>query len=247
MTMKLLKYKKITGRLRLVTGLHIGGSKEEIKIGETDNPVIKHPIDNFPYIPGSSLKGKIRTLLEWSLPGKVDAKGDVHGCTDSQCPICRLFGTSGLETAAGPGRALFRDCELDEDSKEKLRELKNETGLLYVEEKYENVIDRTTGTVSKKGGGPRQMERVPAGMAFNFEMDYRVFDMNDDKEEINDEDFFYFLKEGLRLLESDALGGSGSRGYGKIEFEELKDEEGNPIDLKNLVVPKKIAAKMKEK
>jgi CRISPR-associated protein Csm3 len=61
--MKLLKYKKIKGQIKLVTGLHIGGSKEEIRIGETDNPVIKHPIDNFPYIPGSSLKGKVRTLV----------------------------------------------------------------------------------------------------------------------------------------------------------------------------------------
>jgi CRISPR-associated protein Csm3 len=237
MTMKLVKYKKLEGRLKIITGLHIGGSKEEIKIGETDNPVIKHPIDNFPYIPGSSLKGKIRTLLEWFLPGKVNANGDVHGCTDAECPVCRLFGTSEKETTAGPGRALFRDCELDDKSKEKLKELKNEKGLLYVEEKYENVIDRTTGTVSKKGGGPRQMERVPAGMAFNFEMDYRIFDIDGDNGKI-DEDYFYYIKKGLQLLESDALGGSGSRGYGKIEFEHLKDEQGTPIDLKNLEEPK---------
>jgi CRISPR-associated protein Csm3 len=237
MTMKLVKYKKIKGQIRLITGLHIGGSKEEIRIGETDNPVIRHPIDNFPYIPGSSLKGKIRTLLEWFIPGKVNANGDVHGCTDAECPVCRLFGTSEKETTAGPGRALFRDCELDDKSKEKLKELKNEKGLLYVEEKYENVIDRTTGTVSKKGGGPRQMERVPAGMAFNFEMDYRIFDIDGDNGKI-DEDYFYYIKKGLQLLESDALGGSGSRGYGKIEFEHLKDEQGTPIDLKNLEEPK---------
>jgi len=241
MTMKLIKYKKLEGRLKLITGLHIGGSKEEIKIGETDNPVIKHPIDNFPYIPGSSLKGKIRTLLEWFLPGKVDAKGNVHGCTNPKCPVCRLFGTTEKETTAGPGRALFRDCELDDDSKEKLKELKNEKGLLYVEEKYENVIDRTTGTVSKKGGGPRQMERVPAGMVFNFEMDYRIFDMGGDNGK-TDEDYFYYIKKGLQLLESDALGGSGSRGYGKIEFEGLRDEQGTPIDLKNLVEPKDLHA-----
>lgn len=239
--MKLVKYKKLKGRLKLITGLHIGGSKEEIKIGETDNPVIKHPIDNFPYIPGSSLKGKIRTLLEWFLPGKVDAKGNVHGCTDPKCPVCRLFGTSEKETTAGPGRALFRDCELDDDSKGELKKLKNEKGLLYVEEKYENVIDRTTGTVSKKGGGPRQMERVPAGMAFNFEMDYRIFDKDGDNGK-TDEDYFYYIKKGLQLLESDALGGSDSRGYGKIEFEDLKDEQGNHIDLKKLEEPEDLHA-----
>jgi len=234
--MKLIKYKKVKGQIRLITGLHIGGSKEEIRIGETDNPVIRHPINNFPYIPGSSLKGKIRTLLEWFLPGKVNANGDVHGCTDPKCPVCRLFGTSEKETTTGPGRVLFRDCELDDDSKEKLKKLKNEKGLLYVEEKYENVIDRTTGTVSKKGGGPRQMERVPAGMAFNFEIDYRIFDMDGDDGKI-DEACFYYIKKGLQLLESDALGGSGSRGYGKIEFEKLEDEQGNSIDLKNLEEP----------
>ena len=104
-----------------------------------------------------------------------------------------------------------------------------------MEEKYENVIDRTTGTTKK--GGLRQMERVPAGMAFNFEMDYRIFDMEGNNGK-TDEDYFYYIKKGLQLLESDALGGSGSRGYGKIEFEELKDEEGKTIDLKNLEEPK---------
>jgi CRISPR-associated protein Csm3 len=236
MSMKLLKYKKIKGQIKLVTGLHIGGSKEEIRIGETDNPVIKHPIDNFPYIPGSSLKGKVRTLLEWHLD-KVDEKGNVHGCKKPECPICRLFGTSEKETTAGPGRVLFRDCWLDKNSKEELRELKSEKGLLYVEEKYENVIDRTTGTTKK--GGLRQMERVPSGMAFDFELDYRIFDMDGDKGE-TDEDYFYYIKKGLQLLQNDALGGSGSRGYGKIEFKRLRDENGKDIDLNDLEIPKSL-------
>lgn len=234
--MKLLKYKKINGRIKLITGLHIGGSKDEIRIGGTDNPVIKHPIDNFPYIPGSSLKGKIRTLLEWHLD-KVDAKGNVHACLEPKCPVCRLFGTSEKETSVGPGRVLFRDCWLDGDSKTELKKLKNEKGLMYVEEKYENVIDRTTGTT--KRGGLRQMERVPAGMVFDFEMDYRIFDMDGDNGQ-TDEEYFYYILRGLQLLESDALGGSGSRGYGKIEFEKLEDEEGKSIDLNNLEFPKEL-------
>ena len=231
--MKLLKHKTIKGKIKLITGLHIGGSKEEIRIGETDNPVIKHPIDNFPYIPGSSLKGKIRTLMEWHLD-KVDKKGDVHGCTDPKCPVCRLFGTTEKETTTGPGRVLFRDCSLDEKSQEKLKDLKNEKGLLYVEEKYENVIDRTTGTTKK--GGLRQMERVPSGLCFDFELDYRIFDMDEDNGK-TDEHYFYYIKKGLQLLQNDALGGSGSRGYGQIVFVGLEDEEGTSIELDNLVKP----------
>lgn len=226
MSIQLLRYKKIKGQIKLVTGLHIGGSKDEIRIGETDNPVIKNPLDNFPYIPGSSLKGKIRTLLEWHT-GKVTDNGDVHGCKNSACPICRLFGTSEKETAAGPGRALFRDCILNDDSREELKKLKEEKGLMYVEEKTENVIDRKRG--GTKQGGLRQMERVPSGMLFNFEMDYRVFDMGDGGK--TDETNFNYILKGLQLLQDDALGGSGSRGYGQVKFENLEDENGKPIDL----------------
>lgn len=228
--MKLLKYKTIQGQIKLITGLHIGGSKAEIRIGVADNPVLKHPIDNFPYIPGSSLKGKVRNLLEWHLD-KVDKKGDVHGCTNPKCPVCRLFGTTEKETTAGPGRALFRDCLLCESSKIKLRVLKSETGLVYVEEKYETVIDRTTGTTKK--GGLRQMERVPAGMVFEFELGYRIFDMDGDNGK-TDEDYFWYILKGLQFLENDALGGSGSRGYGRVVFEKLEDEEGKTIDLNKL-------------
>jgi CRISPR-associated protein Csm3 len=237
--MKLLKYKKIKGKIKLITGLHIGGSKDEIRIGETDNPVIRNPINDFPYIPGSSLKGKIRSLLEWHLAVDIGNEGEPHGCTDSACPICRLFGPHKKKTLVGPGRVLFRDCELDDNSKTELEKLKNEQGLLYVEEKYENVIDRRTGTTSQKGGGVRQMERVPAGMFFDFELDYRIFDINGDNGK-TDEDYFYYIKLGLQLLEKDALGGSGSRGYGKITFEEPKDGDGNPIDLEKIEKPKSL-------
>jgi len=234
MNLKLLKYKRIKGQIELKTGLHIGGSKDEIRIGETDNPVIRNPIDGFPYIPGSSLKGKIRTLLEWHIDDKVDPNGDVHGCADLNCPICRIFGSLNTEGKAGPGRAIFRDCELDDDSKEQLKKLKEEKGLMYVEEKYENVIDRTTGTTKQKG--LRQTERVPAGMVFNFELDYRVFSVDSDDGKM-DENLFNYLLKGLQLLQDDALGGSGSRGYGQILFKNLTDETGESIDLANLGKP----------
>lgn len=227
--MQLLRYKKISGKIRVVTGLHIGGSKEEIRIGETDNPIIRHPVSNLPYIPGSSLKGKIRTLLEWHLD-KVHEKGDVHACEESDCPICRIFGTSSQQNEAGPGRALFRDCTLTAESEEELVKLQKEKGLMYIEEKTENVIDRLTGRTKK--GGLRQMERVPSGTVFHFHLDYRVFDTGDKGKK--DEEQFNVVLKGLKLLQSDALGGSGSRGYGKIEFADLKDESGAAIDLEEV-------------
>ena len=54
-----------SGQIELVSGLHIGSGNAEMHIGGTDNPVIKNPVTNQPYIPGSSLKGKMRSLLEW--------------------------------------------------------------------------------------------------------------------------------------------------------------------------------------
>jgi CRISPR-associated protein Csm3 len=48
----------ISGKIICNTGLHIGGSKEELEIGGTDAPVIIDPETRIPVIPGSSLKGK---------------------------------------------------------------------------------------------------------------------------------------------------------------------------------------------
>lgn len=247
--MKLLKYKKIIGKIVCETGLHIGGASEKIEIGGMDNPVIRNPIDDFPYIPGSSIKGKMRTLLEWDLGKVIDDK--VHTCNDMDCPICRIFGTSAEEESkSGPTRLIVRDANLvglkdcpeevqkKDENKEKcpyiqvrqvskssaekckttpccsvgiLQQLKREKGLPYAEEKWENTINRITATAN-----PRQMERVPAGIEFEFEMVYRVFDKNNNENK-TDEQLFEYVKRGLELLQQDCLGGSGSRGYGKIK------------------------------
>lgn len=217
--MKLLKYKKISGTITCLTGLHIGGSSEKIEIGGVDNPIIRNPVDDFPYIPGSSIKGKMRALLEWKLD-KVEPNGEVHGsnknkpCRDKDCPICCIFGSSaGQETDTGPTRLIVRDAKLTDTSKEMLKKLKEEKGLPYAEEKYENTINRITAEAN-----PRQMERVPAGTQFEFEMIYRIFDENNDGGK-KDEDLFKNVELGLELLQQDYLGGSGSRGYGKIKIE----------------------------
>jgi len=230
--MELIGYKTITGIIHCVSGLRIGGSKDNIEIGGIDNPIIRNPLDQFPYIPGSSLKGKLRSLLEWTIEGKLGSNGDVHkfkDCKDNNCPICRIFGVTDEEAVFGPGRAIFRDSCVTEESKNKLRELQMKKGLLYVEEKAETAIDRIRGKA--KHGSLRHYERVPAGINFEFRIDYRVFDTGDDGNV--DENNFQWLLHGLWLLEQDALGGCGSRGYGQISFGYEKD--GNFVPGKVLV------------
>lgn len=212
MNIQLLGYQKITGKMTCLTGLRIGGSSEVIEIGGLDNPIIKHPVTNEPYVPGSSLKGKMRALLEFKL-NKVHPEGKVHPYDSAtcklDCPVCRVFGAAIKEgeqqgSPFGPGRLIVRDAKLVSNG------AANKT---QTERKWENVINRIKGSAEH----PRQMERVPADAEFEFEMDYRVFDVEGDKGKTDLELFAHVLR-GLRLIELDTLGGSGSRGYGKVSF-----------------------------
>ncbi len=201
--------------LRVMTGLHIGGTNEGIEIGGVDNPVIKDPITGQPYIPGSSLKGKLRSLLEWAL-GKVqinDGKAPPHRCNRheeaNKCPVCRIFGVSPSdednEKVGHPTRLTIRDAYLFQDT---IKQLENNLGKgLYTELKSENTIDRITANAM-----PRSLERVPKDSIFEVEM---IFDIYQD----TDVDFIKHLFMAMHLLEDSTLGGSGSRGSGKIRFE----------------------------
>jgi CRISPR-associated protein Csm3 len=223
--MKLNQIQKITGSLTIITGLHIGSGNSEIHIGGTDNPVIKNPLTQQPYIPGSSIKGKMRSLLEWELgvvgitEGKPLGFGhidDIHSDEDKKQAknILKLFGGAPLPNTdnelikeIGPTRISFWDCELQEEWVKK-QESKN---LLLTEVKMENTIDRIAGTAEN----PRNTERVPAGAIFNFQLSLRIHD---------DEQLIDTILHGLSLLELTGLGGSGSRGYGKISIQ-LDDSE----------------------
>jgi CRISPR-associated protein Csm3 len=211
--MELKGYKAIKGLICCVTGLRIGGASNIIEIGGLDNPIIKNPVDDWPYMPGSSIKGKVRSLLEWEL-GKISSNGDVHSCTDVNCEICRIFGNSE-DVDKGPSRGIFRDAVLTENSKQMLQKMKETKGLSYGEIKWENRINRLLG----KAEHPRQMERLPAGTEFDFQVDYRIFDLGDGGK--TDLDNFQWLLHGLWLLKQDALGGCGSRGYGQIDFRDV--------------------------
>ncbi len=214
----------IKGHIVLKTGLHIGGSKDDIEIGGIDSPVIKHP-DGEPYIPGSSLKGKMRSLMEW-MEAVVRPDGRVHTCGDGTCPVCRIFGTTNENWAFGPTRIAVRDAFMDSSWRNGIVE----RGLSLTEEKMENWINRLQGRAGD--GGLRNIERVPAGARFDFEISYRVLEIDGDSQA--DVENFRKVLDVLRLVEMDSLGGSGSRGYGRVAFEHLvitKEGKEAPLTL----------------
>ncbi|WP_273403412.1 type III-A CRISPR-associated RAMP protein Csm3 [Actinobacillus porcinus] len=226
--MKLTNIIEINAKLVLKTGLHIGAGDSEMHIGGIDNSVIKHPITQSPYIPGSSLKGKIRTLLEWRSGAVKNAPLTLNEANGQNAEavknILRLFGISGdtkndksAVEEIGVSRLAFWDCALNQEWENAIRE----DNLLLTEAKSENTIDRITSVTVN--GGVRQTERVPAGAEFDFKLTLRQFE--GDSPELLD-----LVLKGLRLLELDSLGGSGSRGYGKIEFQNLT-VSGEPKNL----------------
>lgn len=187
------KIKQITGKIKVVTGLHIGSGNTEMHIGGTDNPVIKNAVTNEPYIPGSSLKGKMRSLLRL-----------YEGKEDNGEKVVKLFGSPAGSDTVKPACLSFWDCFLTEEWKDKI----NKKQIPLTEIKMENTIHRLTAQAN-----PRNTERVLPGSEFDFKLTVKQYD---------GEDILKTVLGTMKLLEMDALGGSGSRGYGRIEFKELK-------------------------
>ncbi|MEJ5315306.1 MAG: type III-A CRISPR-associated RAMP protein Csm3 [Anaerolinea sp.] len=224
------------------TGLHIGGTESGIEIGGVDKTVIRDPLTNRPYIPGSSLRGKMRSLLEKYKGLKQNQRigqGYIHSCgadksdtlqTYLNCDVCTTFGVPGERDFATPTRLIVRDVFMNEDSARQLEEAG--TDLPYTEVKTEVSIDRVTSAAN-----PRQMERVPAGTRFSgAELVYSIYDgANCDARK--DVERLKVIVEGLQLLLDDYLGGLGSRGSGKVDIEEIcvewrgKDYSAKPIEL----------------
>lgn len=260
---------RVTSTLVVETGLHIGGGGDTLDIGGLDKSVIRDPITQQPYLPGSSIKGKIRSILERLFNKPLNRKGSrdtfryesddlADGYTEVgerqgkrqfvqfdgalTCPVSRLFGSTGsskcwlpttvaqdaelLERNApseviggvehtrvkgrnSPARLIIRDAHLLNDSAKQLEKI--DTGLYMTEWKFENGLDRVTAAAN-----PRQVERVPAGAKFHFEMVYTVENQEQAAEDLKN------LAIALAILEDDALGGHGSRGYGKVRFENFQ-------------------------
>lgn len=220
----------LDGSIYCLTGLHIGGATETIEIGGIDKYIIRNPLNNEPYIPGSSLKGKLRSILEKVVKingeplianRKCDKDGKIwrHECDDflnaKDCMVCRVFGATGKESENDnfASKIIVSDCEL-----ENKEELKRE-GLYITEAKMENTLDRLTGAAS-----PRTFERIPAGAKFKFRIIYKLESYSTSNNElvINFDDINEDIKNiftGISVLEKEGLGGNVSRGYGRVKFE----------------------------
>jgi len=236
-------------KIKLLSGLHIGGSKEIFEIGGVDNPVLKLPVDvklpngkelpqGTPYIPGSSLKGKVRSILEWTIKEPKGLEGEEktsvqymfekanndrekagRPCDCGTCSVCKLFGVSDVKRIEeiakkdinklpGPPRVEFSEAY---PTKESIELLKKQLGEgIFTELKMENVLNRITS----ESRHLRTNERVPAGVEFEGDITVDIY---------SDEDLELLKKliQGLQLLETTYLGGSGSRGYGRIKFTKI--------------------------
>ena len=220
----------LQGTIKALTGLHIGGNSGELDIGGIDNPIIRNAFNRQPYIPGSSLRGKIRCLLdrhfENSLEKRVGRDVRVHECESpvdyNRCPVCQIFGVAPIRQLRGktiPTRLIVRDSFLTPESLETLDKADTDTD--FTEIKTEVAIDRITSAATS-----RQQERVPAGAIFGpVQIVHSLYTLrgSDHDNQLQDElTYFDTVLKGMELLEDDYLGGSGSRGSGQIAFENLK-------------------------
>lgn len=210
---KLVKKIKYTAEIELLSGLHIGGTNIAMAIGGPDKFVVRNPIDQKPYIPGSSLKGKMRALLEMAL-GQYDMKNSkASPCSDASKICGHLFGTAASGEKSQPSRVIVRDALMTTPPDELTH-----TDLFLTEAKTEVSIDRITAQAN-----PRTNERVPKGVKFRFEAIVNIYSSD------NEQELCHNFEKAVHLLEDDYLGGNGSRGYGHIAFRDLK-HEGKTIE-----------------
>ncbi|HVW87177.1 MAG TPA: type III-A CRISPR-associated RAMP protein Csm3 [Bryobacteraceae bacterium] len=227
--LKLIGKLILEGDMHCETGLHIGAGKGSLEIGGADNPVVKDSHGR-PYVPGSTLRGRVRALLEQTTGVAVPSelvfiskrKGQevrIHQSDRPDDEICILFGRSPgrMEKVGGgdvesnhatPARLAVFDAPLVPESiTPQMRETLDDE---LTEVKSENAIDRITSQAN-----PRTLERVPAGARFRIRM---VLDVLCPEDSV----LPGLLVQGLRLLEDDTLGGGGSRGSGRVRFGDLK-------------------------
>lgn len=205
----LVKKIKYTAKIELLSNLHIGGTNTSMSIGGVDNFVVRNPIDQKPYIPGSSLKGKMRSLLELATGTYSQNDKKFGPSTNSNNDSGSLFGTSAGNDAQ-PSRLIVRDAQMTDGQEEKM----GKTDLYLTESKTEVSIDRITAQAN-----PRTNEVVPKGVRFDFEAVLNIFS-GDDEANLRKN-----FEKSKKLLEDDYIGGNGSRGYGHIVFVDWKEEE----------------------
>lgn len=198
-TTKLCGYKVFEGTITVKTGLHIGGAGAEIQIGGMDNPVILHPVTKQPYIPGSSLKGKLRAILEWKHKA---FERDGGPSKDPNSIPAQIFGCGDVKSATTVTRLLVEDAYISNA---------DQFNGTLTEEKVETAINRISGEA--KSGSLRPSERVVPGVKFTFRMSLRVFEGDPTDLYVKE------IEDALRIIQDhEGLGGSTSRGYGRVEL-----------------------------
>ena len=166
---------QITGKLQVLTGMHIGGSSAFAAIGAVDAPIIKDVATNLPMVPGSSLKGKMRTLLAREYNDKLTEP------ENDDVRLTRLFGTS-KKGAVKRSRLLFSDMILANGDELREKGLQSLT-----EVKFENTINRATAVAN-----PRQIERAIRGSVFELDL---IYEVENEKELLED---MQTLGEGMK-------------------------------------------------
>lgn len=203
--------------IHTITGLHIGGSPGTLAIGNVDNPVIRNPFTNEPYVPGSSLRGKMRSQLE-KLHGaeqntSIGTQVSIHSAKNAiqyrASVVSQVFGIPAADFLTEPTRLIVRDAFLTEQTKERYGSIR--TDLPYTEVKWEAAIDRVTSAAT-----PRQQERVPAGAVFRGALTFSLYN-----DLAHDAPLFDTVIQGLQLVEEDYLGGQGARGSGQVCFKNI--------------------------
>lgn len=215
---------KVGSLLTCLTGLRIGGTAESIEIGGIENVVIKDPFTQEPYIPGSSLKGAMRSKYELFQNKPIDKKMRIHLCGDIGCDVCSVFGTQPerVEEQSAPDEAKNVDRNLLSITRLRVSDsfATDETRRKWkvfgsVEVKGENALDRLTSKAN-----PRWVERVPKDSEFEVKMSYFIFD-GDGADAKKDVEHLKVVFEAMKLVEEDYLGGYGSRGYGRVKFNNI--------------------------
>ena len=197
---------EISGIIEVCTGMHIGGSSQFSAIGAVDVPIVTDSFKKLPMIPGSSFKGKLRSLLAQKYnPEENDSKDKIITTPGQDCNrILRLFGAGASNENLYKARLIFSDMFIENES-----DLRN-MDINVTEIKFENTINRLTGM-----SNPRQIERVVRGSEFGLRLIYNVVSENEIEKD------FETLADGFKLIQYDYLGGHGSRGYGKIKIKSL--------------------------
>ena len=206
---KLIKLYSIDGIMIVKSGLHIGAKESGSKIGGCDNPVIRNPLNGQPYIPGSSVKGKMRISLEELLD--KGSHGNPCGCGNHDCIICQLFGAHMNQSSrAGKPRLSIVDMDLNEDFVDDLT-ASGKSLADIIEIKAATMIDRINGTAAKNS--LRNEERIAPGTKFNVRLLVKIYEGD------NEEQIFDNIKLGIRLIEEQGLGSKTSSGSGRVEFD----------------------------